>query len=149
MQYYGALLLVTNPKIGTTYIVKKEYQRNFSDKQHCVTFIGRLTRIERNDSITYLGARIHNFYFENITQLYEYKVPLYNIDYLQGPYTVYEPDNRHPGILFSAKFFRRLPMLSGLKQDIQRYHFRKILVEFERKTGIPEAVLTNILIQFL
>jgi len=149
MQYYGALLLVENPKIGTTYMVKKEYQSNFSDKQHCVTFIGRLTKIERNDSITYLGARIHNFYFENITQLYEYKIPRYNIDYLQGPYTVYEPDNRHPGILFSAKFFRRLPILSDLKQDIHRYHFRKILVEFERKTEIPEAVLTNVLIHFL
>jgi hypothetical protein len=146
MQYYGALLLVTNPKIGTTYIVKKEYQ---SSKQHCVTFIGRLTKIERNNSITYLGARIHNFYFEDITQLYEYKVPRYNIDYLQGPYTVYEPDNRHPGILFSAKFFRRLPMLSDLTQDIHRYHLRKILVEFERKTGIPEAVLTNVLIRFI
>ena len=150
MQNFGALLLVTNPKIGTTYIVKKEWQNtSLPNNPHIIIFIGRLVKIKRHDTITYLGAHVHNFYFEEAIQLYHDGKFCCYTEGVNGPFTVYEPDDRHPGILFSAKFFRRLPMLPGLKQQIQGYHFRKVIPEFERKTGIPEAVLTNVLIGFI
>jgi hypothetical protein len=131
--------------IGNYYFIIKNY------KTEILLFYAKLKEIKKNVGTTCLNASITYYYFEGyekINKLYlGFEIYYENIENIQfytsidHPYTSYNPENLHEGILFSTKFYKRKKMDNELKKSIILYSFNKIKNNLEMKTHIPLHVI--------
>jgi hypothetical protein len=144
-------------KIGNTYKVKKEYHCHTPGKKHVLTFTAKLTRIKYYADITYLHSHVHNFYFDTFSDMYENDTFIYSNSEnncnskdapFQTPFTYYSKTECHP-TLYSVELYSMNPIPAALKNEIHKYHFRKIAHKFEEKTRVPMDIITNVIATFI
>jgi len=131
--------------VGNTYIVKKQY----SDTM--IWFVAKLESKHFDVGTTFYGAAIHYYYFEDYS-IYEVDGNLSplnnaNITY-RAPYTAYVPDSQDVQ-LYSVEFYRIKPMLSSIQNQIRRYAFLRVKLEFERKTKIPSLLIHYLVEEYI
>uniref|UniRef100_A0A6C0B167 Uncharacterized protein n=1 Tax=viral metagenome TaxID=1070528 RepID=A0A6C0B167_9ZZZZ len=131
--------------IGNTYLIRKQYF--YGNRMQTTVFIAKLIDIKYNKDITHNHSLIHYYYFDYCYEIYNNAMLL--SEHYKIPYTVsYVPDCSHIN-LFPTQFYKKIPICASLRKEIHTYSFKKVKNEFEKKTRIPESLLTCLIEEYL
>jgi hypothetical protein len=145
LQHYQHIEKEKDKIIGNTYLIKKQYW--YANKITTEMFIAKLTHKKYNVSITYNHSFVHYYYFDFYCDVINNEIIFqheYNIPYT----TSYVPCCDHIN-LFSTHLYKKTPIISSLKKEIHTRAFKKVKSQFEKKTNIPEFLLTCIIEDFI
>jgi len=144
LQHYQYVEKEKDKIIGNTYLIKKQYW--YANKIYTQLFIAKITDKKYNMSIAYNHSLVHHYYLDFYCDIINNEV-IFNKDYISYT-TSYVPDCSHIN-LFSTHFYKKTPIVSSLKKEIHTYAFKRVKTQFEKKTRIPEPLLTCIVEDFI
>jgi len=137
LDHYDKVDKEDNRIIGNTYLLIKKH---FYFRRETTIFFARLIRKHFNASITSNHSLVHHHYFDQQVRICENG--RLEHDYAIPYTTSYVPSCDHLQ-LYSTEFYKKKPISASLKRDIHVRSFLQIKSAFEKKTGIPEAVITT------